>query len=64
MAFAAPETTTLGGGTETDSLVANLERLAKLGVDFAHCRVPDVWDLRRMQFLGERVIPFAAQLGS
>ena len=51
-------------GEKIDSLLADLERLAKLGFDYAHCRVPNVSELRGLQLLGERVIPVAAQLGS
>ena len=51
-------------GEKIDGLLADLERLAKLGVDYVHCRVPNVFELRGLQLLGERVIPVAAQLGS
>ena len=51
-------------GEKIDSIVADLERLAKLGVDYVHCRVPNVWELRGLQLMGERVIPVAARLGT
>ena len=51
-------------GEKIDSLLADLDRLAKLGFEYAHCRVPSVSELRGLQLLGERVIPVAAQLGS
>ena len=47
-------------GERVDDLLANLERLAALGVQHVHGRLPDVASLRRLELLGERVIPQAA----
>ena len=37
------------------------EDLHKLGVHHVHGRIPDVHDLRRIQILGEKVIPVIAE---
>ena len=47
-------------GENVDALLVELERLHKLGVQHVHGRVPDVQDLRRIEILGERVIPVIA----
>jgi alkanesulfonate monooxygenase len=47
-------------GENVDTLLANLERLAALGVQHVHGRVPEVASLRRLEVLGERVIPQVA----
>jgi alkanesulfonate monooxygenase len=48
-------------GENVDSLLAELGRLAKLGVAHVHGMVPDVSSLRGLELLGERVIPVVAQ---
>jgi F420-dependent oxidoreductase-like protein len=47
-------------GANVDALLANLQRLAGLGVAHVHGRVPDVASIRPLELLGERVIPVAA----
>jgi len=51
-------------GEQVDGLLRELERLAKLGIDYVHGMVPDVSNPRMLEILGERVVPVAAQLGS
>jgi alkanesulfonate monooxygenase len=46
-------------GEKVDELLAELHRLHELGVHHVHGRAPDMWDLRRIEILGERVIPVA-----
>src|SRR5690348_16896439 len=48
-------------GEKVDALLTELERLDKLGIDHMHGRLPDVQDLRRIEILGEKVIPVIAQ---
>jgi alkanesulfonate monooxygenase len=48
-------------GEKVDELIAELHRLHELGVHHVHGRIPDVWDLRRIEILGERVIPEIAK---
>jgi alkanesulfonate monooxygenase len=47
-------------GTGLDEFLANLERLAGLGVAHVHQGLPQVSDLRLIQLYGEKVIPVAA----
>jgi alkanesulfonate monooxygenase len=49
-------------GDKVDDLLRELERLAKLGVDYVHGSVPNVSDPRTLAVLGERVVPAAAQI--
>jgi len=48
-------------GENVDALLGELERLHKLGIHHVHGRLPDVQDLRRIEILGEKVIPAIAQ---
>ncbi len=47
-------------GEKVDDLLQELERFHKLGVSEVHGRFPDMHDLKRIDILGERVIPVAA----
>jgi F420-dependent oxidoreductase-like protein len=47
-------------GENVDALLEELRRLAGLGIEEAHCRVPDVWQIKPLEMLGERLIPVAA----
>jgi alkanesulfonate monooxygenase len=47
-------------GERVDDLLAELRRLAGLGIQHVHGRVPEVWSLIRLEILGERVVPEAA----
>jgi F420-dependent oxidoreductase-like protein len=47
-------------GEKVDDLLQELERFHKLGVSEVHGRFPDMQDLKRIDILGERVIPVAA----
>ncbi len=47
-------------GANVDAIIAELHRLARLGVSHVHGRVPDVATIRPLEILGERVIPVAA----
>ena len=47
-------------GENVDALIEELHRLHGLGVTEMHGRVPDVTDLKRLEILGEKVIPVAA----
>jgi F420-dependent oxidoreductase-like protein len=47
-------------GEKVDDLLRELERFHKLGVAEVHGRFPDMQDLKRIEILGERVIPVAA----
>ena len=51
-------------GEKVDDLLAELRRLAGLGIDYVHGAVPDVASIRPLELLGERVVPAAAELGS
>ena len=48
-------------GEHVDPLLERLHRLHELGVTEVHGRVPEVSDLRRLEVLGEKVIPVAAE---
>ncbi|KJE21782.1 oxidoreductase [Frankia torreyi] len=50
------------GGEKIDALLAEIQRLAGLGVTHYHGSVPDVDTLRPLELLGERLIPAAAGL--
>jgi len=50
------------GGEHVDELLEQMERLAALGVSHYHGSVPDVASIRRLELLGQRVIPAAASL--
>jgi alkanesulfonate monooxygenase len=47
-------------GEKVDDVLAELQRLAGLGIDAVHGSVPDVATMTRLEILGERVIPVAA----
>ena len=47
-------------GEKVDDILQELERFHKLGVSEVHGRFPDMQDLKRIDILGERVIPVAA----
>jgi F420-dependent oxidoreductase-like protein len=47
-------------GENVDALLEELHRLAGLGIEEAHGRVPDVWRIKPLEILGERVVPVAA----
>ncbi len=47
-------------GENTDTLLADLRRLANLGITHYHGSVPNVATLRPLELLAERVIPVAA----
>jgi alkanesulfonate monooxygenase len=49
-------------GEKVDELLADLRRLADLGVAHVHGQVPDTAGLRRLEIIGERVIPQIADL--
>jgi alkanesulfonate monooxygenase len=49
-------------GEDVDRLLERLQRLARLGVSEVHGQVRDVFDVKRLELLGERVIPVAATL--
>jgi alkanesulfonate monooxygenase len=49
------------GGENVDSLLAELERLAGLGFDEAHTRVPGDATIAPLELIGERIIPIAAK---
>jgi alkanesulfonate monooxygenase len=48
-------------GERVDALLADLERLSKLGIEHVHGSVPDVASMTRLELLGERVVPEAAR---
>jgi F420-dependent oxidoreductase-like protein len=48
-------------GEKVDELLAELHRLHTLGIEHVHGRIPEVTDLRRIEILGERVIPEIAK---
>ncbi|CAJ62079.1 MULTISPECIES: LLM class F420-dependent oxidoreductase [Frankia] len=50
------------GGEKIDALLAEIQRLAGLGVTHYHGSVPGVDTLRPLELLGERLIPAAAEL--
>jgi F420-dependent oxidoreductase-like protein len=47
-------------GERVDDLLTDLRKLADLGVDVAHGRLPEVHDTTRLEVLGERVVPEVA----
>jgi alkanesulfonate monooxygenase SsuD/methylene tetrahydromethanopterin reductase-like flavin-dependent oxidoreductase (luciferase family) len=47
-------------GERVDETLAELRELADLGIQVAHGRVEQVHDLRRLQVLGEQVVPVVA----
>ncbi len=47
-------------GENVDALLDDLHRLSELGVTETHGSVPHVFDLKRLEVLGDRVIPVAA----
>ncbi len=47
-------------GEKVDELLEDLQRLSELGVTETHGSVPHVSDLKRLEILGDRVIPVAA----
>ncbi len=47
-------------GEHVDTLLEDLHRLSELGVAETHGKVPHVSDLKRLEILGDRVIPVAA----
>jgi F420-dependent oxidoreductase-like protein len=47
-------------GENVDPLLEELRKLAGLGIEEAHGRVPDVWRIKPLEILGERVVPVAA----
>ena len=47
-------------GEHVDTLLEDLHRLSELGVAETHGSVPHVSDLKRLEILGDRVIPVAA----
>jgi alkanesulfonate monooxygenase len=49
-------------GERVDTMLDELQRLAKLGVEHVHGSVPDVASMTRLELLGERVVPEAARL--
>jgi alkanesulfonate monooxygenase len=51
-------------GDRADALLAELGRLAGLGIDYVHGSVVDVASIRPLEVIGERIIPAAAALGS
>jgi F420-dependent oxidoreductase-like protein len=48
-------------GEKVGELLEELHRLHELGVEHVHGRIPEVTDLRRIEILGERVIPEIAK---
>ncbi len=49
-------------GENVDALRADLERLAKLGVQEVHGWVPRVWELTPLEIIGRELVPAAAEL--
>ena len=47
-------------GEHVDAVLATLRGLADQGVAHVHSRIPQVWDLRQLSILGERVVPVIA----
>jgi F420-dependent oxidoreductase-like protein len=47
-------------GEKVDSILAEMRRLANLGIAHVHGRVPNVVQIRPLELLGERVIPTVA----
>ena len=47
-------------GGRADETLSGLRELADLGIQVAHGRVEQVNDVRRLQVLGERVVPLVA----
>ena len=47
-------------GEHVDAVLATLRGLADQGVAHVHSRIPQVWDLRQLSILGERVVPVVA----
>ena len=47
-------------GEHVDAVLATLCGLADQGVAHVHSRIPQVWDLRQLSILGERVVPVVA----
>lgn len=48
--------------SKVDEVLPHLQRLAALGIQHVHTRIPDVASLRPIEVFGERVIPDAAAL--
>ncbi len=48
-------------GERVDEALAELQRLAGLGVQHVHTRLPDVASLKTIELFGEKVIPEAAK---
>jgi F420-dependent oxidoreductase-like protein len=49
-----------GDGSGVDEALAELQRLATLGVQHVHGLVQDVWSIRPLEVYGEQIIPVAA----
>jgi F420-dependent oxidoreductase-like protein len=49
-------------GEEVDALLAELRRLAGLGIQAVQGKLPGVWEPERIAFFGREVIPAAAEL--
>jgi alkanesulfonate monooxygenase len=49
-------------GENVETILAGLRRLAGLGIEHVHGRVPDVATIRPLEILGERVVPAIADL--
>jgi len=39
-----------------------LRGLAELGIQEAHCVVPDVWKITPLELIGREIVPVAAEL--
>jgi F420-dependent oxidoreductase-like protein len=51
-----------GDGRKVSELIESMGSLARLGVSHYHGSVPDVASLRRLEILGEQVVPAVAEL--
>ena len=49
-------------GERVDDVLTELQRLAGLGVQHVHTRLPDVASLKAIEIFGEKIIPEAAAL--
>jgi F420-dependent oxidoreductase-like protein len=49
-------------GENVDALLAQLKRLADLGIEEAHGWVPRVWEISPLELIGKEIIPAVAEL--
>ena len=49
-------------GEKIDATIEELRGLAALGIQEAHCVVPDVWKITPLELIGREIVPVAADL--